>query len=243
MATPHIAAAPDDLAPHVLMPGDPRRARRIAERFFDGPRLVTEVRGILGYTGTYRGTPVSVLASGMGMPSMSIYATELARVYGAERIVRVGTMGSLQPEMVRLGDVVIASSAHTDSAMSAFRIPGIQLSHAPAYPLLRAAADAADSILGARAGGARAHVGPIFSSDAFYHPRPELEEALATVGTLGIEMEAAGLYDVAAAEGVEALAICTVSDYVIGPAESMTSEQRESTFEAMVELALAALQA
>ena len=223
------------------MPGDPRRARRIAERFFDEPRLVTEVRGILGYTGAYRGAPVSVLASGMGMPSLSIYATELARVYGAERIVRVGTMGSLQPETVRLGDVVIASSAHTDSAMSTFRIPGIQLSHAPAYPLLRAAADAAAG--SALAGGARVHIGPIFSSDAFYHPRPELEEALATVGTLGIEMEAAGLYDVAAAEGVEALAICTVSDYVIGPDESMSSEQREATFEAMVELALAAVQA
>jgi purine-nucleoside phosphorylase len=235
MATPHIAAEPDDFAPHVLMPGDPRRAQRIAERFFDGPRLVTEVRGILGFTGTHGGAPVSVLASGMGMPSLSIYATELARFYGVERIVRVGTMGSLQPERVRLGDVVIASSAHTDSAMSGLRIPGIQLSHAPAYPLLRAAADAA------AASGARTHVGPIFSSDAFYHPRPELEAALASVGTLGIEMEAAGLYDVAAAEGFEALAVCTVSDYVIGPPESMTAEQRESTFDATVELALAAL--
>jgi purine-nucleoside phosphorylase len=218
------------------MPGDPRRAQRIAERFFDDPRLVTEVRGILGFTGTYRGRPITAMASGMGMPSLSIYATELARFYGVERIVRVGTMGSLQPETVRLGDVVIASSAHTDNAMSGFRIPGLQLSHAPAYPLLRAAADAA------AASGARAHVGPIFSSDAFYHPRPELEAALASVGTLGIEMEAAGLYDVAAAEGVEALAICTVSDYVIGPEESMTSDERESTFEAMVELALAAVQ-
>lgn len=241
MPTPHIAAASDDIAPHVLMPGDPRRARRIAERFFDRPRLVTEVRGILGFTGTYRGRPVTAMASGMGMPSLSIYATELARFYGVERIVRVGTMGSLQPETVRLGDVVIASSAHTDSAMSGFRIPGLQLSHAPAYPLLRAAADAADASAFTH-GGARAHVGPIFSSDAFYHPRPELEAALASVGTLGIEMEAAGLYDVAAAEAFEALAICTVSDYVIGPEESMTSEQRESTFEAMVELALAAVQ-
>lgn len=237
MATPHIDASPGDLAPHVLMPGDPRRARRIAERFFTAPRLVTEVRGILGYTGSYRGEPVSVLASGMGMPSLAIYATELARFYGARRIVRVGTMGSLQPETVRLGDVVIASSAHTDNAMSTFRVPGVHLSHAPAYPLLRAAADAAE------ASGARVHVGPVFSSDAFYHPRQELGQALAAVGTLGIEMEAAGLYDVAAAEGVQALAICTVSDYVIGPRESMSSEERESTFEAMVELALAAVQA
>lgn len=235
MATPHIAADPGDFAPNVLMPGDPRRARRIAERFFDAPRLVTEVRGILGFTGGYRGQPVSVLASGMGMPSLAIYATELARFYGVRRIVRVGTMGSLQPETVGLGDVVIASSAHTDSAMSGFRVPGVSLSHAPAYPLLRAAADAA------AASGARAHVGPIFSSDAFYHPRPELEQALAAVGTLGIEMEAAGLYDVAAAEGVEALAICTVSDYVIGPEESMSADERESTFDASVELALAAL--
>ncbi|GAA2080639.1 purine-nucleoside phosphorylase [Pseudolysinimonas kribbensis] len=237
MATPHIAAEPGDIAPHVLMPGDPRRARRIAERFFDEPRLVTEVRGILGFTGGYRGEPVSVLASGMGMPSLAIYATELARFYGVRRIVRVGTMGSLQPETARLGDVVIASSAHTDSAMSGFRVPGVGLSHAPAYPLLRAAADAA------AVSGARVHVGPVFSSDAFYHPRPELGQALAAIGTLGIEMEAAGLYDVAAAEGVEALAICTVSDYVIGPEESMTSDQRESTFDASVELALAAVRA
>lgn len=237
MATPHIDASPGDLAPHVLMPGDPRRARRIAERFFTDPRLVTEVRGILGYTGSYRGEPVSVLASGMGMPSLAIYATELARFYGARRIVRVGTMGSLQPETVRLGDVVIASGAHTDNAMSTFRVPGVHLSHVPAYPLLRAAADAAAT------SGARVHVGPVFSSDAFYHPRPELGQALAAIGTLGIEMEAAGLYDVAAAEGVQALAICTVSDYVIGPHESMSSEERESTFEAMVELALAAVQA
>jgi len=236
MATPHIAADPGDIAPHVLMPGDPRRAQRIAERFFESPRLVTEVRGILGFTGSYRGRPITAMASGMGMPSLTIYATELARFYGVERIVRVGTIGSLQPEAVPLGDVVIASSAHTDNAMSGFRIPGIQLSHAPAYPLLRAAVDAAE------ASGARTHVGPVFSSDAFYHPRPELEAALASVGTLGIEMEAAGLYDVAAAEGLEALAICTVSDYVIGPADSMTSEERESTFEAMVELALAAVQ-
>jgi purine-nucleoside phosphorylase len=237
MATPHISGEPGDFAPHVLMPGDPRRAHRIAERFFGQPRLVTEVRGILGYTGTYRGEPVSVLASGMGMPSLSIYATELARVFGVRRIVRVGTMGSLQPETVRLGDVVIASSAHTDSAMAGFRVPGVQLSHAPAYRLLRAAVDAAE------ASGAPAHVGPIFSSDAFYHPRPELPAALAALGTLGIEMEAAGLYDVAAAEGIEALAICTISDYVIGPAESMTSAERESTFESMVELALAAIAA
>lgn len=236
MATPHIAAAPGEIAPHVLMPGDPRRAQRIAERFFDAPRLVTDVRGILGFTGTHRGRPITAMASGMGMPSMSIYATELAREYGAERIVRVGTMGTLQPATIALGDVVIASSAHTDSAMSGFRAPGLHLSLAPAYPLLRAAADAA------AASGARVHVGPVFSSDAFYHPRPELETSLTALGTLGIEMEAAGLYDVAAAEGFEALAICTVSDYVIGPAESMTSEQRETTFEAMVELALAAVQ-
>jgi purine-nucleoside phosphorylase len=237
MATPHIAAAPGDFAPHVLMPGDPRRARRIAERFFDAPRLVTEVRGILGFTGEHAGRPVSVLASGMGMPSLAIYATELARFYGVRRIVRVGTMGSLQPEKVRLGDVVIASSAHTDSAMSGFRVPGVTLSHAAAYPLLQAAADAA------AVSGARAHVGPVFSSDAFYHPRPDIERALAAVGTLGVEMEAAGLYDVAAAEGVEALAICTVSDYVIGPEESMSADERESTFDASVELALAALSA
>ena len=142
MATPHISAEPGDLAPDVLMPGDPRRATRIAETVLQDARLVTEVRGILGYTGTFEDRPVSVLASGMGMPSMGIYATELFRFYGVRRIIRIGTAGGLAPHL-EVGDVVIASAAHTDSHMTAGRIPGIHYSHAPAFGLLAAAAAAA----------------------------------------------------------------------------------------------------
>src|SRR5450759_2593357 len=135
MATLHIGAGPGDFAPDVLMPGDPRRARRIAETVLDDARLVTEVRGILGYTGTFEGRPVSVLASGMGMPSITIYATELFRFYGVQRIIRIGTAGGMATHL-DLGDVVIASAAHTDSAMTEQRIPGIHYSHAPSFALL-----------------------------------------------------------------------------------------------------------
>src|SRR5687768_4580151 len=139
MATPHINAEAGDFAPDVLMPGDPRRAMRIAENVLEDAHLVTEVRGILGYTGTFEGRPVSVLASGMGMPSMAIYATELFRFFGVRRIIRIGTAGGMAPHL-QVGDVVIASAAHTDSAMTAGKIPGIHYSHAPSFALLAAAA-------------------------------------------------------------------------------------------------------
>ncbi|RII42902.1 purine-nucleoside phosphorylase [Galactobacter valiniphilus] len=233
MTTPHISAEPGDFAPLVLMPGDPRRARLIAQTFFTSPRLVTEVRGIEGYTGTVNGTEVSVLASGMGMPSMSIYATELIRFYGAKRIVRVGTAGGMAPE-VQLGELVIASAAHTDSSMAAFRVPGVHFSHAPAFSLLERAVSTA------REQGIAHRVGPIFSSDTFYSDRPEQTAALAAHGTLAVEMEAAALYGIAAAEGVEALAVCNVTDHLLRE-EAMSSEERETRFEPMVEVALGAL--
>jgi purine-nucleoside phosphorylase len=233
MPTPHIGAAAGDFAPDVIMPGDPRRAKAIAERFFDDARLVTEVRGILGYTGTYQGRPISVLASGMGMPSMTIYATELVRHYGVTRIVRTGTMGGAQ-DYLKIGDVVAASSAHTDSAMTAARIPGVNFSHAPTFGLLRKAVEFGES------SGKLLHVGPVFTTDAFYQPDPELAKVLVAYGTVAIEMEAAGLYAVAAAEGIEALTLGTVSDHVF-KSEEMSSDERESTFEDMVEFALAAL--
>ncbi|SFM89577.1 purine-nucleoside phosphorylase [Streptomyces sp. cf124] len=245
--TPHIAAAPGDFAPLVLMPGDPRRARRIAETVLADARLVTEVRGILGYTGTYRGVPMSVLASGMGIPSVSIYATELFRHYGVRRIVRVGTAGAL-PVSVGLRDVVIASAAHTDSSVSRLLVDGVTLSLAASYRPLRAAVDAADSSEaegpGAPSGSRRpaVHIGPVFSSDHFYLDRPAVLDALERRGTLAVEMEAAGLYAVAAAEGAEALAVLTVSDHV-RTGEALSAADRETGFDRAVRIAAAALSA
>lgn len=233
MPTPHISAQPGDFAPLVLMPGDPRRARRIAQAFFDSPRLVTEVRGIEGWTGTVNGTEVSVMASGMGMPSMSIYATELIRFYGAQRIIRVGTAGGIADE-VQLGELVIANAAHTDSSMADFRIPGVRFSHAPAFDLLEGA------VTTARAQNIPHRVGAIFSSDTFYSDRPEQTRGLAEHHTLAVEMEAAALYGIAAREGIEALAVCNVTDHLFRE-EAMSSEERETRFEPMVEVALGAL--
>lgn len=233
MATPHIAAAPGEIAPLVLMPGDPRRARHIAESFLQEARLVTEVRGILGYTGLWGGEPMSVLASGMGIPSISIYATELFRYYGVRRIVRVGTAGAI-PLTVSVRDVVIASAAHTDSNVSRLMVEGVTLSLTPSYPLLRAAVDAS-----ARQPGG-VHVGPVLTSDHFYLDRPGVFDALERRGTLAVEMEAAGLYAVAAAEGGEALAVLTISDHV-RTGDSLSAEARETSFLQMVGIAAAAL--
>lgn len=241
MATPHISAAPGDFAPDVLMPGDPRRAKRIAETVFDDARLVTEVRGILGYTGTYEGRPVSVLASGMGIPSISIYATELFRFYGVERIIRIGTAGGMAPHL-NVGDVVIGASAHTDSAISANRIPGIHYSHAASFRLAMAAALAAGYPAPGSAEGGTVHVGPILSSDVFYADRPETNAQLVKEGTLAVEMEAAALYAVAAQEGKEALAICTISDLLFRE-EALSAEEREHLFTKAVRYGLAAFAA
>ncbi|MFF7838311.1 purine-nucleoside phosphorylase [Streptomyces ossamyceticus] len=237
--TPHIAARPGGFAPLVLMPGDPRRARRIAETFLEGARQVTDVRGILGYTGTHRGEPMSVLASGMGIPSMSIYATELFRFYGVRRIARVGTAGAL-PASVAVRDVIVASAAHTDSGVGRLPADGVTLSLAPSYRLLRAAAQ--EAVREEPAGGAATHIGPVLSSDHFYLDRPALLDALERRGTLAVEMEAAGLYAVAAAEGCEALAVLTVSDHV-RTGEALSAEDRETCFDRAVRIAAAALRA
>lgn len=252
MATPHINAEPGDFATDVLMPGDPRRAMRIAETVLQDAALVTEVRGILGYTGTFEGRPVSVLASGMGMPSMTIYATELFRFFGVERIIRIGTAGGMAKHL-EVGDVVIASAAHTDSAMSAGRIPGVHYSHAPSFALLAAAAAAGGVGPGQarpepttaagrrrrRAKTGRVVVGPVFSSDAFYADRPATVERLVAHGTLAVEMEAAALYAAADAEGCQALTICTISDLLHTDA-SLPAEERELLFDKAVQLGLAA---
>lgn len=233
MPTPHISADSADFAPDVLMPGDPYRARHIAEKFFDNPTLVTEVRGILGYTGTYQGRPVSVLASGMGVPSISIYATELARVFGVQRIIRVGTVGAIQ-DYLEVGDVVAASSAHTNSMVSTQLAPGVTLAPAPSFDLLRKAVDYGDT------SDKTIHVGPMFTSDLFYGTGTgdDVIGHLKRLGALGVEMEAAGLYTVAMREGIEALMLGTISDK---PGSDMTALERETIFEDVVTFALEAL--
>lgn len=255
--TPHIGAQAGDFAPDVLMPGDPRRATRIAETVLTDARLVTEVRGVLGYTGTFDGRPVSVLASGMGMPSMTIYATELYRFYDVRRIVRIDTAGAMAPHL-ELGDVVIASAAHTDSAIAAGRVPGVTYAHTPSFHLLAAAAEAGGvarrpappaaetpSTAGRRRRRARkgaVHVGAVLSTDLFYADRPETIQRLVDHGTLAVEMEAAALYGVADAERREALAICTVSDLLFKDA-ALSADEREHLFDRSVALGLAALAA
>ncbi|GAA4168849.1 purine-nucleoside phosphorylase [Gryllotalpicola koreensis] len=237
MATPHISAEPGDFAPDVILPGDPLRARRIAEEWFDDAAVVSETRGILGYTGTRGGKPISVLASGMGMPSATIYATELVRFFGVRRIVRVGTAGGVAPS-AKVRDVVVATGAHTDSSMSELRIPGVHFSHVASFPLLAAAARAAENV--AWRGEHEVHFGMVMSTDTFYKDRPAVVEGLRAHGVLANEMEAAALYAVAAAEGCEALAVLTVSDRRDAE-RNLTAEEREKSFGNALEIALGAL--
>ncbi|MXG91649.1 purine-nucleoside phosphorylase [Nocardioides flavescens] len=230
----HIGAAPGEIAPLVLMPGDPLRARWIAETFLDDARCVTEVRGMLGYTGTWRGHRVSVQGSGMGQPSLAIYATELFRDYDVQNIVRVGSAGALS-ERVAVRDVVIATGACTDSRMNVIRFEGLDYAPVADFALLRAAVEAAE----AAELSVGLHVGLVHSSDSFYPARPELVARLAEYGALAVEMEASALYTIAAGLGRRALAVCTVSDHVL-TGEETSAEERERTFSDMVGIALSA---
>jgi purine-nucleoside phosphorylase len=231
----HIAAQPGEIAPHVLMPGDPLRARWIAETFLDDSRCYSEVRGMLGFTGTWQGRPISVQGSGMGQPSLSIYANELFDEYAVDSIVRVGSCGGLL-EKTALRDIVIASGACTDSSMNRIRFDGFDYAPVADFDLLVGAHAAA----AARAGDVGVHVGLILSSDSFYSPRPDLATRMAEYGVLAVEMEASALYTLAAKYGRRALAICTVSDNILS-GEETTSQEREQTFSAMVEMALDAI--
>lgn len=235
MPTPHISATEGQIAPLVLMPGDPKRAQRIAADFLTDAELVSDVRGIVAYTGRYSGAPMTVMASGMGVPSISIYATELYRFYGVQRIVRVGTCGALLPR-VKVRDVIISTAAHTNSSVSGLLVPGLSLSLAPTFDLLRGAVDAAGAVE-----GVSVHVGPTYCSDHFYFSQPEWIPGLTRLGTLAVEMEAAGLYSVAMAEGREALTVLTASDHLLDPSADMTAEERETSYAAMVTIAAQAL--
>ena len=229
----HIGAEPGQGAPRVLFPGDPLRAQWIAERFLDDAVCYSQVRNMLGYTGTYRGEPVSVQGSGMGQPSMAIYANELFRDYGVQQLVRVGSCGALT-EALKVRDVVLAISAATDSSMNRHRFHGFDYAPTADFMLLRTAYDAVV------ARGGLPVVGQVFTSDSFYHPRPELTQHLVDHGVIAVEMEASALYTLAAGFGRRALALCTVSDHIV-TGEETTAQEREQTFGEMVELALEAM--
>ena len=230
MPTPHISAEKGDFAPSILLPGDPLRAQHIAENFLEDAKLVNEVRNMLGYTGTYEGIPVSVMGTGMGIPSASIYASELITEYGVERLIRVGSCGGILPS-VELRDVVLAIGACTDSGVNRVRYGGYDFSATADFELLRAAAGAAESR------GISVKVGNVHSADLFYNPDPVAFDRMEAMGVLAVEMEAAGLYGVAAEKGGRALTIATVSDHVRTGA-STTSEERQQTFDEMVVIAL-----
>ena len=230
MPSIHINAAPGDFAASVLMPGDPLRAKYIADTFLDRARQVTDVRNMLGFTGEYRGGAVSVMAHGMGIPSASIYCTELIRDYGVKRLIRVGSCGTVHPD-VELRDIIIAMGASTDSGVNRMRFGGHDLAALADFNLLQTAVRAAEEK------GLPFHVGNIFSADLFYTPQPEMFDLMEKYRVLGIEMETAGIYTIAAEFGAEALAICTVSDD-IRKGEALSSADRQSSFDQMIELAL-----
>ncbi|MGI5309216.1 purine-nucleoside phosphorylase [Rheinheimera sp. WS51] len=233
MATPHINADEGSFAQTVLMPGDPLRAKHIAETFLTDVVCVNTVRNMLGYTGNYKGKAVSVLGSGMGIPSMSLYATELAKFYGVKNIIRIGSCGGL-PLSVKVRDVVIGMGACTDSNVNRNRLGGMDFAAIASYPLLEKAVSAA------RENRINVKVGNVFTADLFYNPDPTVFDRLEKYGVLAVEMEAAGLYGVAAEYGINALSIFTVSDH-IRTGESLSAELRQTSFNEMVEVALGCL--
>ncbi|MCP3990205.1 MAG: purine-nucleoside phosphorylase [Actinomycetia bacterium] len=236
MPTPHMSAQPADFAETVLMPGDPLRAKYIAETFLDDHRLVTSVRNMFGFTGTYKGKPISVQGSGMGVPSIQIYATELAQHYGVKRIIRVGSCGALQ-DHIELRDIVVGLGAGTDSMVNRARFEGRDFAAIADWGLVRAVVEASEDR------GLPIHVGQIFTSDTFYEPEGRNTfELLERYGVLAVEMEAAGLYGVAAEHGIAALAVATVSDQ-IKRNEVMSVEDRQSSFDDMITLVLDAMTA
>jgi purine-nucleoside phosphorylase len=230
MPTPHISADRGEFAPSILLPGDPLRAKHIAENFLDDVTQVNAVRNMLGYTGSYQGVPVSVMGTGMGIPSASIYATELITEYDVERLIRVGSCGAVT-EKVAVRDVILAIGACTDSLVNRTRYGGLDFAATADFALLKAAYEAA---------GAKGHdvrVGNVHSADLFYTPDAEAFNRMEAMGVLAVEMEAAGLYGVAAEKGGRALTICTVSDH-IRTGEATSSDERQQTFTEMVEIAL-----
>ena len=230
--TIHIGAKPGEIADTVLLPGDPLRARWAAETFLQNPKCINEVRGMLGYTGTWNGNSVTIHGSGMGMPSLSIYVNELIKDFDVKTLVRIGSAGGMSSK-VKLRDVVIAMTSSTLSTPSLGMFKEINYAPCADYDLLAAAVAAAQHLK------IKTHVGGIYSSDVFYDERPDLTEQLTRHGILAVEMETAELYNLAARYGRRALSVCTISDHLITN-ETMESKERERSFGDMVKIALTA---
>jgi purine-nucleoside phosphorylase len=233
MSTPHIDAAPGDFAETVLLPGDPLRAKFIADEFFSEVVEVNRVRNMLGYTGDYLGLRVSVMGSGMGMPSCLIYATELLQQFGVRRLIRVGTCGSVQPRL-GLGDLVLATAASTDSQLNRRRFGGMDYAAAASFALCRRLAEGAESL------GLNLHAGGVFSTDRFYEDTPGQLALLERMGVLAVEMESAALFAAAAELGAEAATLLTVSDD-LHAGRHFSPQQREAGLRTAVQVCLAAL--
>ena len=230
--TVHIGAEPGRIAETVLMPGDPLRAEWAAHEFLENPVCVNRVRGMLGFTGTWKGNPVTIHGSGMGMPSLSIYANELIQEYGAKTLIRIGSCGAMQSH-VNIRDVILAMTASSISTPSVGIFKELNFAPCANYQLLTAAETAARKL------DAACHVGGIYSADVFYDERPDLNEMMTRHGILGVEMEAAELYNLAARHGARALAVLTVSDHLLTH-EALPAEDRQSSFGDMVQIALEA---
>ena len=230
MVTPHINAKNDAFADSILLPGDPLRAKFIADTFFEKNEEVTNVRNILGFTGEYKGKRISVMGTGMGIPSISIYAKELITEYNVKSLIRVGSSGSIADHL-ELGDIVVGVGASTDSGVNRSRFFNADFSATASWELLHSFVHTAESM------GKKVHVGNIFSGDLFYDPRKETFEIMRKMGILAVEMEAAGLYGVASEYGAKALTVATVSD-VISKSLQMSSDEREVGLKTMVEITL-----
>ncbi|MGD2147977.1 MAG: purine-nucleoside phosphorylase, partial [Anaerolineae bacterium] len=226
----HIGAGQGEVAPTVLLPGDPLRAKHIAETFLEDAVCFNEVRGMLGYTGRYRGKRVSVMGSGMGMPTLSIYVHELVNEYGVTTLIRVGTCGAFQPYL-KIGDIVLAMTSSTNSHVNRLRFNGMDYAPTASFDLLLKAYETAKDL------GATVYVGGMFASDTFYNDDPDWWKLWATYGVLVVEMETAELYTLAAKFGVDALSVLTVSDSLV-TREWVTPEQRERGFTQMARIAL-----
>ena len=231
--TPHIEAQPGDFAPTCLLPGDPLRAKYIAETFLTDVKQVNSVRNMLGFTGYFQGTPVSVMGSGMGIPSISIYAKELITEYGVKNLIRVGSCGAVSKE-VKVRDVLIGMGACTDSLVNRQRFQGHDYAAIASYPLIKALNTAAEALT------IPVTNGNLFSADLFYTPNPSMFDTMEKMNILGIEMEAAGLYGIATEYGAQAASICTVSDH-IRTGEATTPEERQTSFKDMMQIALEAV--
>ncbi|WP_114785406.1 purine-nucleoside phosphorylase [Vibrio tetraodonis] len=230
MATPHINAQPDDFAETVLMPGDPLRAKYIADNFLEDAKQVCDVRNMFGYTGSYKGHRISVMGHGMGIPSCSIYVHELIAEYGVKNIIRIGSCGAVRDD-VNLMDIVIGMGASTDSKVNRIRFNDHDFAAIADFGLLE------EAVKQARAQNVSVKVGNVFSSDLFYTPESDIFEKMEKLGILGVDMEAAGIYGVAADHGAKALTILTVSDHITR-GEKLSSEERQDSFNDMMKVAL-----